>query len=711
MTYPGNPSLSTAVKDRVLSTFQQTVTLFKQGRMDEIAAGCNLILQMDPMFDPAKKLLEKTRNPGLPLDVDSLLPRDSAADLVQARQAMADRDFERVVQITTEILTDDLMNDEARILADEARDKMEAAPFVDQFARKCEQQLGAGNVTGARNDLEKARALDPTHPAVVRMAQSIAAREAQPAARPFDASPSFVVDDAQATGRGAAAASDFGFTFEEEKPAQVASFEGFSFDSPAAAPDPGGFSGFSFDAPAAPAAPAFAPQAPAPAASTGGFDFATASISTSADDQKKIDQFLADGDRALTAGDYQQAIDLWSRIFLIDVTNEQASDRIEQAKAKRRELDQKVDAPLSSAIAAFDRNDYDRARAGFEEVLRIDPQNAAAREHMGRLRDAAAAPPPPAPSYFAPSNDLDAGFFEEEELSGSYEAPLTPPDADAVPATDGKASKKSGATKAVQPSTGRKLPVGLIAAVVGVLVLALGGWFVWSRFMTTPAAEPGASQTVLARAGALADRGKFDQAIAMLQDIQPGDPNHDKALSMIADLQQKKSSSAQIMEGMPAAQFYDQKISAARASLDGHDYAAAKRAFEEAMRVKPLPPELKPLYDSASQQVAKLDAARTLLAEGRYADAIGSLQPLLQADPDNKNIHRMIQDAHFNMGAVALQEEKLPDAIREFDEVLKVDPNDELARRSRDLAARYDGQPRDLLYQIYVKYLPLRKDG
>jgi hypothetical protein len=71
----------------------------------------------------------------------------------------------------------------------------------------------------------------------------------------------------------------------------------------------------------------------------------------------------------------------------------------------------------------------------------------------------------------------------------------------------------------------------------------------------------------------------------------------------------------------------------------------------------------------------------------------------------------MITDAHFNLGAEALQTERTADAIREFDEVLKVSPNDELARRSRDLAARYDGSTKDLLYKIYVKYLPLRTAG
>ena len=135
MTYPGNPSLAGPVKDRVVSTFRQTLALYHQGRADEVVAGCNLLLQMDPVFDPAKKLLEKTRNPAAPIDVDSLLPAEKASPLDQARQAMAARDFQQVIHVTTEILTDDLMNDEARVLGDEAREKLEAAPFVEQFVR------------------------------------------------------------------------------------------------------------------------------------------------------------------------------------------------------------------------------------------------------------------------------------------------------------------------------------------------------------------------------------------------------------------------------------------------------------------------------------------------------------------------------------------------------------------------------------------------
>src|SRR5450432_2542802 len=158
MAYLGNPSLSTAVKDRVSATFQQALALYRQGRTEDVLAGCELILKMDPLFDPAKKLQEKTRNPAAPIDVEQLVAVPTASDaMVVARQAMEARDFQRVLNITTEVLTNDLMNDEARILGDEAREKMEAAPFVDQFLAKCQQHLQSANLPAARLDLEKAR--------------------------------------------------------------------------------------------------------------------------------------------------------------------------------------------------------------------------------------------------------------------------------------------------------------------------------------------------------------------------------------------------------------------------------------------------------------------------------------------------------------------------------------------------------------------------
>jgi tetratricopeptide (TPR) repeat protein len=536
------------------------------------------------------------------------------------------------------------------------------------------------------------------------------------------------VDDkpSPASGRSTAQAADFGFAFEEEKPAAPAapaapSFANFSFDSPSAqpfsfdspSPSPAadsGFAGFSFETPSAPA------PAPAPPAGDA-FDFATASVITNAGDQQKIDQYLADGDRAAEAGDYQQAIDLWSRIFLIDVTNDQASDRIERAKTKRRAAEQKAEVLLASGVAAFEKGDTARAHADLSEVLRLDPHNASAQEYLNRLSETVADSGPAARSnvYIPPSvadDKMDLSFFEDQPHEGPFaDAPRTPPDPGAAATPAQAARGKSGATAPVkgEATGGRRLPVGLLATIVALLVLGGGGWFAWNRFVKAPEADPAATGQTLARATALAGAGKYDQAIALLQDIKPTDPEHDRALVMMADLQAKKSTSAQMMDGMPAAQYYDQKLAAALTAFGAHDYATAKAAFEQAMRVKPLPPDAKTQYDTASQQMAKLDAAKTLFGEHKYTEAIANLQSLLAEDPSNVSVQRLIVDAHFNLGAQALQEERVKDAVGEFDEVLKLTPDDELAKRSRDLAMRYDGEPKDLLYKIYVKYLPTRQ--
>jgi tetratricopeptide (TPR) repeat protein len=717
-TYLGNASLSQVVKDRVLSTFQQTLALYKQGRSAEVVEGCTLILRMDPTFDPAKKLLEKTRNPNAPINVDSLIPALPGSDaLSEARAALAARDFQRAAELTSEVLRDDFTNEEARMVNDTAREKIEATPFVEQFIRKAEMFAKQGNASAARAELEKARALDEGNPGIRRVAESMQGTGPATPSFGFGGSTSFVVETPPPApaARNAAQAADFGFTFEEEKPAAPEPpFGGFSFEAPPPVAPPPSASGFSFDTPASPPPAAssspfgssgFSFDAPS-TASSGGFDFGSAATAPSGDDQRKIQQYLADGDRAANAGDYQQAIDLWSRIFLIDVTNDDASHRIESAKAKRREIESKVEAIITAGEQAYNASDHATARAKFNEALRLDPGNLTAHDYLDRMSNTAAeggapafeapfAPPPP------PRGDI---FDDDQELSGSYDS-LRPPE---LPAP--KKVTKAKAPAAPAPArSGSSSRMGVLVTIAVVVVVAAAGWFLWSKYMTKPSYDPSATQAIFRQAGALAKKNRYDQAIAILRDVKPADPQHDKALEMIADLQHKKSQAAEMVNGRPSAVVYEESITAGRTAFDGHDYDAAKTAFDTAARIKPLPPDLSTMYATASQQVAKLEVAKALFSEQKYQEAVANLDPLLQADPQNQSIRRLLVSAHFNLGATALQEERLPDAIREFDEVLKSDPNDELAKRSKTLADRYSGQPKDLLYKIYVKYLPLRK--
>jgi hypothetical protein len=676
------------------------------------------------------------------------MSQSSSEALSQARTAFAQRDFQRAIDLTTEVLSQDLMNDEARVLNEKARERMEAQPFIEQFSKKVANAIASGNMAGAKTDLEKMRQLDPDHPSIPRLEASISS----------GGSPSFVIDSpAQPpSGRSAAQATDFGFTFEEEKPKEPepaafggfsfggdsggsgfaptppapppvespASFSfdtplstpavappppppppppapaapaagGFSFDAPAAAASsPFGDSGFSFDAPASTPGPPTLEKAP----SSGEFDFATASVSTSPEDQEKVQQYLAEGDRAFEAGDDQQAIDLWSRIFLIDVTNDEASARIEKAKMRKREGESDIDSQLAAAIAAFDRGDKADARDRLLEILRRDPDNTTANDYLEQINASATLPAPGG----APMDDL----FNEPAPSASP-APAAAAAA-AKPAAAPAAAKKAAPKAAAAPAKKGIPTVAIIAAAV--VVLALGGWFAWSKF-SKPATDPAATQAIFKQSQALAQKGQYDLAIAMLQDVKPEDPQHDKALSMIADLQHRKAQSAELVNGRPAAVVFQENLANGKAAFEAHDYDAAKRAFDAAARIKALPEDMKQLYNTASQQVAKLDSAKALFKEQRYADALVNLASLAEQDPQNASIKRIITDAHFNLGAQALTEERLGDAVKEFDEVLKMDPSDDLAKRSKQLAERYNGQPKDLLYKIYVKYLPTRRVG
>jgi len=712
------------VRERLEATFQQALTLLEQGRYEEVIAGCTLMLQMDPLFDPAKKLLEKARNPSMTFD---FTPQGSGGDprINQAREALLARDFQRALHYAGEVLAQDPANDDARAISELAQEKIESAPFIQQFVRKAEESLAAGNAALARTQLEKARSLDADHPDLAPLESAIDGAGTQPSGFSFDApqadvTPAFVIDTPASTpGRGTAQATDFGFTLEEQPPADTG-FANFSFDTgtpsvpapvaPAPA-EPVATSGFSFDTPSSSFggfsfdSPAAEPAVPPPAqpAAPGEFDFSNIA-SASPDDQARISQYLGEGDEAFDGGEFQKAIDLWSRIFLIDVTNDAASDRIERAKARRREADQRVESVLGPAIHAFDRRDYAGARVKFDEILAIDPTNATAHDYLSRMPGGPAAEPSII-DFTPPASKSEVDLLQDEPMHG-FDDSMMPPEATAerAPSTTPKKSAPAKAT-----ATKKTLPLGMIGAIIGAIVLLAGGWFAWQKFSAGPAADPAQTQVIFTRSASLAQQGKYDLAIAALQEIPATDPQRDKALVLIADYQAKNGRAAQMIDGKPAAQYYEDKVAAARTAFGAHDYVGAKTAFEQALRVKALPPDVRATYDAALQQTAKLDSAKALFAERKYSDAITNLETLLAQDPQNKNIERMLIDAHFNLGATALREERLPDAILQFDQVLKLDSADELARRSRELAQRYEGESKDLLYKVYVKYLPFRQ--
>ncbi|HUO84363.1 MAG TPA: tetratricopeptide repeat protein, partial [Thermoanaerobaculia bacterium] len=169
-----------------------------------------------------------------------------------------------------------------------------------------------------------------------------------------------------------------------------------------------------------------------------------------------------------------------------------------------------------------------------------------------------------------------------------------------------------------------------------------------------------------------------------------------------------KEREAATVGGRSAQEKWDELLREAQTAYDAKDYLLAKQKLDEASALRQIPPDMRALYDGATNKVAQLDAATNLFKEGNYSDAIINLQTILDQDPDNASARKMLLDAHFNLGAVALRDTRLDEAAAHFNRVIEQNPNDELAVRSRDLALRYQDERPDLLFRIYTTYLPLR---
>lgn len=706
-SYPGNPVLSTEVKQRVLATFRQAIDLYRQGRSDEVLVGCDFLLKLDPMFDPARKLMEKARNPSSPIDIDTLaqIGDETGGDpLANARAALDERDFQRALELSTAVLRADIQNTEAQSIAQEAQEKIEAAPFVAQFIAKARGHLQNGNLSSARTELEKGKTLDALHPELIAMASEL---DSASSPSPFDfggGSTPFVVDTSSATAPPATPAStappasDFGFTFEEEQK-ESSGFGGgsdFSFDSGA------GFAGF--DTPSTAPSPFGAPPVEGNT-----FDFTTASVDVSADDQSKIHQYLNEGDSAYESGDLQGAIDIWSRIFLIDVTNDMASERIERARKERLEVDRRIEELVSAANTAKLRGERELARQKLSEALAIDPHHRDANDLLAEIDLSppphdASTPQPSGPVTRSPMiQPVDDDLFADD-YSSMRETPLMPPDPGAAAA----ATSEKGREAKPAASPGRKKgPMGAILALSGVLVLGAGGWFAYKTFFGGDSQSTADSASTISQAQTLAQRGDFDRAIAMLVTIPASDPQYNRAIELIADFKSRKGANS-LINGRPRQEVFAEYIANARTAYEARDFMRTTELLQQAAAIQPLQGDAKAMFDDASARVAKLNAARTLIKEGNYSEALVNLDRLQQEDPGNKNIQQLISNARFNLGALALQSENTKSAMEEFDRVLAQNPDDEIARRSRDLAARYDGEQKDLLYRIYARHLPLR---
>lgn len=727
IAYPGNPGLPKEVREKILSTFRHSLNLYKAGKGEDCAVGCEFILKMDPRFVPAKRLLEKARDPAASTDVaelesyvaETLTPMEklgtTAPDklLISAIEAYADRDFDSAIENSNRVLSVLPGNKDAREILEKATRKKELQPHVDNFRQRALFALESGQKDEAQRNFERMRSLDPEHPEVERLAARLRDEPAH-AQTPVPAE----------------AENPFDFPFGDLAP-------------PSADTDPRGIPAFTapdavFGAPDPPASPPAAPSValdslsldipetadwapisepadvpepgPAPgdeSSFAGMWDTTAPEISLGAPSAPRVDRaapavspeiqdLLDEGDRLSEKGDHQGAIEIWSRIFLSDLSNPEAATRIENARTRLAETNRRVSEALKQGRALYESGQPKDAREKFLEVLAIDENEATARAFLHRIEDDLARP------------------------TASYDLAAVPPAGDVLADDDEPGGSAAPADTPVRRApaprpASRKMPLLFAAGLLIAIAAAL--FLIWRPRGSAPAPPPspaaGATGDPIGEATRLFQAGKVDAARETLLAIPASSPQYGRARKMLANFGPASPAPAAEAPATVSATGTATAVAPSAAAqrreaetaLAEHRYIAALSAFHQTAPAYPGDADLKKEMAEATAKVQEISPAVRLFNDGDYDSSLPILWRLYQADHQNVDVKSYLVRCYYNQGVIALQNNLFDKGAKAFGDALGVEPEDALSRRQKTFAERYVKRPPDLLARVYLKYL------
>lgn len=677
MTYSGNTSLSPEVRQRILGTFEQTLQLAGEGNRQEALLGCDFVLRMDPQFEPARVLQERLKGSAGPVRVDDLLaaggggappePDDPFGNLEglsldlpdlpslagggglrSELQALLDqRRFQELLEAAGRERPAVTADPELQRILAAGQERMEAEPYVLKFLTSARQALQTGNAVEVSRLLEKAKSLDPSHPEIAEL---------------------------ERFGRGPAAPPP-------PQPVQI--------------PSP-------FPAAAMPSVLAF-----------GG--------SGDSESERRIRELLDEGQASLDRGDPQGAIDSWSRIFLIDIDHQEAARRIEAARRQKAENERQVEEVFHDGLARLEAGDSASARQSFQQVLELQPGHFAAREYLQQI-DSGSVP-----------NPRSAGLRETpaipQDLPELREEILVPPE---PPGAVGKTAERRAAPKATAARSGGEGRARRLFLMVGgaVLVVALlAAWFLYQKRGTLfpnsatdeeTAAAPAQGPDPIARAEKLHKSGKTDLALSRLRRIPETDPNYPRAQKLIAEWEGGTAAPGSAQAGAPAAtvavapasaeaaQRRESLLAAARAAYGERSYMNALNRLEQASALGRLDGEDARLFEDTKRKLAPIAQQVDLFRQHEWEFILPTLWKLRDENPDDRDVTQLIVDSYYNLGVRDLQRADAMKAAEKFQEAVNLRPDDPVLRRHLLFAQTYQERQKDLLYRIYVKYLPYR---
>ena len=675
MSYPGNSSLSPEIQNRILSTFRQTIELAEKGRLQEARLGCDFILKMDSQFAAARKLKERLEGASGPVKAGDLQAAAAAPNAASIAASMAAAQAAAPSAPAPQTSAPPAVSPPASssrsiptppAASIPAAATVESDPFADLPRPSAELGLGL--------DLDLDLQLDDDLAGLdLGDRGSAPARAERPRESPF-------ADFEDGAGFDPLA----GLLEEDAASAAV---------PPSAGASAGLGASLTPNAPASPSEVATAvPSAAAPAGSG----------------NPRIDELLAEGQAAFEQGEFQSAIDAWSRIFLIDIDHEEAGRRIEEARGLKAERERQGDEQLNEAMRARDEGRLEDARNRLEGLLAEQPENLAARELLEQIQAAEGgevlAPlPPPA---VAAATTGEQGVLHADLPAAQH--PVGPAPAPAFPGGAGRA--RGG---------GRSLHLVGVAVFLLVAVLA---WFLYSNWdnlfpnaaVEQPVAAAPERPSPVRRANQLRLDGDVAGAIELLEGVTPDDPEAAQAGTLLDQLRAEVAASE--AEEAAAAEREDSReadrqrlLEEARRAYDERRYLEAARTFRAADDLQTLEGAAADLYRDTREQLLPIAQQIDQFREREWEQVLPTLWRKLEEDPGNRDVKQILTDSYYNMAVRDLRRGDAVSAGESLREVVELDPDDALSARLNQFALSYQQRPVDLLYRIFVGQLEFRK--
>ena len=685
MTYPGDRTLDPKVQQRILAAFGEAVRLYREQHPDEARTILRSIVEVDPRFIPAQRL-DMAIEASAPVDLSEMLGEISASAPVsadeivaRAKEALAAGDFQAALVLTQNLLRDLPGHVEGRKLALEAQNRLRAATEAEAQARRARETASSAPVQashGAPGDRGVATGASEADFSAAEEGTAAEFNEVGESAAEFqfefldDASPaamsptgefqSEVTAPPLAGQRSAAPPEDGGLIFESRSDA------GLDFSAESAASAPLEESVFMDEG----------------------------SNYPGAGDDERVRALLEGGRAAFARGAYQEAIDTWSRVFLINAHNAEAESLIEQARRRREEIERLAEHNFYEAREAYDRGELEEARRYCTEVLKLQPQHFEAHDLLQRL-ETPTAPPPPSPQALAVSDDDD--IFRDDFVSSASPAAAPP----STPAA--RELTLPPPRRAALPRLPFALPSLPMPVLIGAAALVIVGILVAGAFMIGGKVFSGGGGAVadaLAEAERLAAQDRLQDAINLLQSLDIEGPQGQEVTQRVLELRRQLRA-----RPTPTPALDTSKI---REAISAGRRLTAMSLVREVRARAAGSPELDALAQELAAYSPALPAASEAVAQGQWEIARQRLAQILREHPDDAVVQQAWTAATYNHAVALLQRYEIAAANALLTE-LAGRSRDEQVVRLKDLATSYLSRPVDPKYEIFVGSLEFRR--